>query len=309
MIYLKEYPTFDIRNIVTNPNKIEITKAIIDDLFSSEQFLLTSDIDEYVSIVNYRLEMYYHRFFDNHEFHTYTKADIFWYAEWALDNCKILFPELYKKIIKGLKLTKESGEIYQYYFFRLHELQNIRYYTLRYYHTLNHDQPDRKRSVEESIALCRLDEKIEFLEEWKNIQLKIYLEGEKRMKKVTESENNACDKSIENLHPITPAERISCKCDYITCNICNSEKELVYVIKECIKQQYDVNYNCVDVNTFKGYITHGELINYVETDETKFYITIHTPADEGNLVIDMLSEINLKTIKFENNILYISNKK
>nr|DAT07267.1 MAG TPA: hypothetical protein [Caudoviricetes sp.] len=51
------------------------------------------------------------------------------------------------------------------------------------------------------------------------------------------------------------------------------------------------------------------MINYVETDETKFYITIHTSADEGNLVIDMLSEINLKTIKFENNILYISNKK
>lgn len=244
-----------------------------------------------------------------HEFHTYTKADIFWYAEWALDNCKILFPELYKKIIKGLKLTEESGEIYQYYFFKLHELQNIRYYTLSYYRTLNHDQPDRKRSIEESIALCRLDEKIEFLEEWKNIQLKIYLEGEKRMKKVTESENNACDKTIESLHPITPAERISCKCDYIACNICNNEKELAYIIKECIKQQYNVNYKCDGVNAFNGYITHGELINYVETDETKFYITIHTPADEGNLVIDMLSEINLKTIKFENNILYISNKK
>lgn len=68
MIYLEEYPAFDIRNIVTNPNKIEITKAIIDDLFSSEQFLLTSNIDEYVSIVNYRLEMHYHRFFDNHEY-------------------------------------------------------------------------------------------------------------------------------------------------------------------------------------------------------------------------------------------------
>lgn len=244
-----------------------------------------------------------------HEFHTYTKADIFWYAEWALDNCKILYPELYKKIIKGLKLTKEYDEIYQNYFFKLHELQNIRYYTLSYYHTLNHDQPDRKRSVEESIALCRLDEKIEFLEEWKNIKLKLYLEGEEKMKKVTESENNACDKSTENLHPITPAERISCKCDYIACNICNSEKELVDIIKECIKQQYDVNYNCVDVNTFKGYITHGELINYVETDETKFYITIHIPADDGNFVVDMLSEINLKTIKFENNILYISNKK
>lgn len=68
MIYLDEYPPFDIRNIVTSSNKIEITKAIIDDLFSSEQFLSTSDIDEYVSIVNYRLGMHYHRFFDNHEY-------------------------------------------------------------------------------------------------------------------------------------------------------------------------------------------------------------------------------------------------
>ena len=68
MIYLNEYPPFDIRNLVTFPNKIEITKAVIDDLFSSEQFLSTSDIDEYVSIVNYRLGMHYHRFFDNHEY-------------------------------------------------------------------------------------------------------------------------------------------------------------------------------------------------------------------------------------------------
>lgn len=113
---------------------------------------------------------------------------------------------------------------------------------------------------------------------------------------------------IESLHPITPAERISCKCDYIACNICNNEKELAYIIKECIKQRYNVNCKCDDVNAFNGYITHGELINYVETDETKFYVTIHTPADEGNLVINMLSEINLKTIKFENNTLYIQRR-
>lgn len=60
MIYLNEYPPFDIRSLVTIPNKTEITKAIIDELFSREQFLTTSNIDEYVSIVNYRLEMHYH---------------------------------------------------------------------------------------------------------------------------------------------------------------------------------------------------------------------------------------------------------
>lgn len=237
-----------------------------------------------------------------HEFHTYTKADIFWYAEWVLDRCETFHPVLYKKIIKGLKLTEKSDEIYQYYFFKLHELQVIRSYTLSYYHALNHDKPDMKRSVEESIALCRLDEKIAFMKEYEETKLKFYLEGEEKMKNKIESENNTCDRSLQ---PITAAERISCKCDYIACNICNNEKELAYIIKECIKQQYNVNYKCDDANTFTGYITHGELISYVETDETKFYITIHTPADEGNLVINMLSEINLKTIKFENNTLYI----
>lgn len=68
MIYLDEYPTFNIRNIVTNPNKSNIIKVILDDLFSNDQFLSTSDINEYVSIVNYRLEMHYHKFFDNHEY-------------------------------------------------------------------------------------------------------------------------------------------------------------------------------------------------------------------------------------------------
>lgn len=68
MIYLTEYPTFDIRNTVTIPNKIDITKVIMDDLFSSDQFLSTSNIEEYVSIINYKLGIHYHRFFDDHEY-------------------------------------------------------------------------------------------------------------------------------------------------------------------------------------------------------------------------------------------------
>lgn len=68
MIYLDEYPTFDIRNIVTIPHKAEIIKVIVDDLFSNDEFLLTPDIDKYVSIVNYRLQMHYHKFFDDHDY-------------------------------------------------------------------------------------------------------------------------------------------------------------------------------------------------------------------------------------------------
>ena len=139
------------------------------------------------------------------------------------------------------------------------------------------------------------------IKEWEDAKLKHYLEGEERMKNKSELENNAA----RILQPITPAERISCKCDYIACNIRINEKELEYIIKECIKEKYDVNYKYDDINIFKGYITHGELISNIETDETKFYITICASADEGYLTVDMLSEINLKAIKFENNILYI----
>lgn len=244
------------------------------------------------------------------ETNTYNRNDIDWYAEWVLD--KLLINNTISNIILGcMKTLNEADSTGKHpnatiCWINLKDLKEIRKYVNIHYYDLNHDFPDRKRSGKEIIALCRLDEKIAFMEEYEDAELKLYLEGEEKMKKEAESENNTCDRS---LHSITPAERISCKCDYIACNICNNEKELVYIIKECIKQQYNVNYNCDNVDTFKGYITHGELINYVETDETKFYITIHTPADEGNLVIDMLSEINLKTIKFENNILYISNKK
>ena len=244
------------------------------------------------------------------ETNTYTRNDIDWYAEWVLD--KLLINNTISNIILGCMKTLNEDALAgkdpnkTLCWVNLKDLKEIRKYVNIHYYDLNHDFPDRKRSDKEIIALCRLDEKIAFMEEYEDAELKLYLEGEEKMKKEAESENKTCDRS---LHSITPAERISCKCDYIACNICNNEKELVYIIKECIKQQYNVNYNCDNVDTFKGYITHGELINYVETDETKFYITIHTPADEGNLVIDMLSEINLKTIKFENNILYISNKK
>ena len=69
MIYLDDYPTFDIRNIVTIPNKIEIIKVIMDDLFRyGYEFATTSDIEEYVSSINYKLGIHYHKFFDNHEY-------------------------------------------------------------------------------------------------------------------------------------------------------------------------------------------------------------------------------------------------
>lgn len=235
-----------------------------------------------------------------HELHTYTKDDIFWYAGWALDRCEVIYPMLHKKIIKGLKLTENSNEIYQYYFFKLHELQDIRFYTISYYHALNHDQPDKKRTIEESIVLCRLDQKIEFIKEWEDTKLKLYLEGEEKMKNKPELENNAA----RILQPITPAERISCKCGYIACNICNNEKELAYIIKECIKEKYDVEYKYSDISTTEGYFVSGEMVSDLANDETKFIIKFHDTRDDSDYDIDT-NILNLKTIKFENNTLYI----
>jgi len=68
MIIIEEYPAFNIKDTAKSPVKDNIIQAIVNDLFNSDQFLSTSNIDEYVSIVNYILEMHYHRFFDNHEY-------------------------------------------------------------------------------------------------------------------------------------------------------------------------------------------------------------------------------------------------
>ncbi len=69
MIFVDEYPYFDVRNLINLPPKAELVKTIIDDLFSyGYEFLTTSDIDEYVEAVNCRLHTHYHRFFDDHEY-------------------------------------------------------------------------------------------------------------------------------------------------------------------------------------------------------------------------------------------------
>ena len=239
-----------------------------------------------------------------HEFHTYTKADIFWYAEWALDRCKTLHPVLYKKIIKGLKLTEKSDEIYQYYFFKLHELQDIRWYTLSYYHALNHDQPDRERSVEESITLCRLDEKIEFIKEWEDTKLKVYLESEERMKKEVETNCKPAtdiDCKSENSNAF-----IMCECRGIATGMCDVELRLSNVIRECIKHNYTVEYKYNDNCITKGYIQSGEMIHNLKNDSISFKMEFVDTMNDGEF--DIYSKVlDLKAIRFDDktNTLYL----
>lgn len=68
MIILEEYPAFNIKDIAKSSAKDDIIQAIVNDLFACYNITTTADIDTYVSIINYRLEMHYHRFFDNHEY-------------------------------------------------------------------------------------------------------------------------------------------------------------------------------------------------------------------------------------------------
>lgn len=68
MVIIEEYPAFNIKDTAKSSAKDDIIQAIVNDLFSRNEFLLTPDIDKYVSIINYRLQMHYHKFFDDHDY-------------------------------------------------------------------------------------------------------------------------------------------------------------------------------------------------------------------------------------------------
>lgn len=67
MIIVEEYPAFNIKDTAKSSAKDDIIQAIVNDLFAYHN-ITTHDLDKYVSIINYRLEMHYHRFFDKHEY-------------------------------------------------------------------------------------------------------------------------------------------------------------------------------------------------------------------------------------------------
>ena len=69
MIFVDEYPYFDVRILIYLPPKTDLVQTIIDDLFSfGYDFLTTSVIDEYVEAVNCRLHTHYHKFVDKHNY-------------------------------------------------------------------------------------------------------------------------------------------------------------------------------------------------------------------------------------------------
>lgn len=121
------------------------------------------------------------------ETNTYNRNDINWYAEWVLD--KFLINNTISNIILScMKTLNEADSTGKHpnatiCYMHLEDLKEIRKCVNIHYNDINHDFPDRKRSGKEIIALCRLDEKIAFMEEYEDAKLKLYLESEERMKK------------------------------------------------------------------------------------------------------------------------------
>lgn len=243
----------------------------------------------------------------------YHREDIFWYAEWVLDkpiidkSIRNIILDCMRALDKVDDANRNPNTIICY--ISLKNLKEIRRYAMIHYHNLDHDFPNRNRSVEESIALCKLDERIAFKEEYKETRAKFQMEKEEKQKSSIEEEVGCRLKSELDCKSEDTCTVSKYEVRGITAAMYSTELRLLNFIKECIKQKYDVVYSCDDINAFKWYITHGECVSYIETNETKIYITIHIPYDGGNIVVDLLKEINLKSIRYENNTLYISKYK
>lgn len=231
----------------------------------------------------------------------YTISDIYWINKWCENilkvtdslkhKCRDASKEIFKltgklpEATRDNSITNDNSIASAYVFFSLKELKEIRNYASMYYFS-------NEKTVGARNTLYDI-----------NLRIK-YLESEERMKKEAET---SCKLSTEiDCKSKDATDLIMCECRGIATGMCDVELRLLNIIRECINQKYDVVYSYDGINTFKGYIIHGEYIRYVENDETKFYITIHTPADDGNIVVDLLREINLKDIRLENNVLYVS---
>lgn len=141
-------------------------------------------------------------------------------------------------------------------------------------------------------------------------------ENQEEMKCETLYSKKAINQSWKALHkPDTQStsDAINQACKDIVNNISNNISKLVYIVKECYDHKYSVEYKTNNNVTFKGYISHAELVNDITSDmkieRTKLYITFNIPSDDGEddgtQIINLLEEINLKAIKFENNTLFI----
>lgn len=234
------------------------------------------------------------------ETNTYNRNDIDWYAEWVLD--KFLINNTISNIILCcMKTLNEANSTGKHpnttiCYMHLEDLKEIRKYVNIHYNDINHDFPDRKRSDKEIIALCRLDEKIAFMEEYKDAKLKFYVEKEEKMKK--EAETNCKPATEIGCKSENPNAFIMCECRGIATGMCDVELRLSNVIRECIKHGYDVEYKYNDNCISKGYIQSGEMIHNLKNNTVFFKIEFVSTNDDCEF--DIYSKnLDLKAIRFD----------
>lgn len=242
------------------------------------------------------------------ETNTYNRNDIDWYADWVLDKFHIdktvrnIILSCSKSLNEAASLGKDPNKVICY--MHLEDLKEIRKYANIHYNEMNHDFPNKRKSDKEVIALCRLDEKIAFMEEYKDAKLKFYVEKEEKMKK--EAETNCkpvtkLDCKSENSNAF-----IICECRGIATGMCDVELRLSNVIRESIKHGYKVEYKYMGNCITKGYIQSGEMIHNLKNDSISFKMKFVDTMNDDEF--DIYSKVlDFKAIRFDDktNTLYL----
>ena len=245
----------------------------------------------------------------------YSLSEIDCFDNWC-EHQVVISASLYNKLVDayGKIATDSTKDIHIQ--FTLKELKELSNYAKIYHY-------DAKLSIEEENVLYNLKLRIKYLEKQEKMnnstekqeKMNNSTENQEEMKCETPYSKKAINQSWEALHkPDTSPINYSVNqlCYEVTKAMWINEDTLVNIVRECIVNEYNVEYKVKDGVIFKGYITHGGIINYIENGITKLYIRINTPSDsgedDGTLIINLLEEINLKTIAFKDNTLFLQHK-
>ncbi len=243
------------------------------------------------------------------ETNSYHEEDIFWYTEWVLD--KVYDKTISNIILSCSKALKEVDAASRFpdrviCYIDLKDLKEIRYYAMIHYNDMDHDFPDKKRLDEEMIALCRLDEKIAFMEEYRDARIKFQMEKEEKQNNSTETETNCKPATKLDCKSENSNAFIICECRGIATGMCDVELRLSNVIRECIEHGYGVEYKYNDNCITKGYIQSGEMIHNLKNDSISFKMKFVDTMNDGEF--DIYSKVlDLKAIRFDDktNTLYL----
>lgn len=244
------------------------------------------------------------------ETNTYSRNDIDWYADWVLDKFHIdktvrnIILSCSKSLNEAASLGKDPNKVICY--MHLEDLKEIRKYAMIHYNDMDHDFPNKRKSDKEVIALCRLDEKIAFMEEYKDARIKFQMEKEEKQNNSTETETNCKPATKLDCKSENSNAFIICECRGIATGMCDVELRLSNVIRECIEHGYGVEYKYNDNCITKGYIQSGEMIHNLKNDSISFKMKFVDTMNDGEF--DIYSKVlDLKAIRFDDktNTLYL----